>query len=271
MILGCMIFYNDGAEMIARALKSLKAVTDRVIAIDGAYVEFPHKDFRSDKDTLDAAKAIADDVIEAREPWKDETAKRNAYLRLKNERDYYLMLDADEVIEGEKPRPLVHPVYRILLSTQKDTMWLPAYYNRLFRHHRGMRYHLKHNNLITRDGLSLSIPADNIPIFDGLKIKHYPDERPRVRQEHDGTFENTKEERNVELPIDQKTPMSDLKDTPVKLRYNGDKPYHGFDSTPEMTSTAVMCNPGDLVYLSKVKSEQLLKDFPTDWVFIKEL
>src|SRR5512133_818427 len=172
MILGVTIFYDETPEMLSRALRSLKNVSDKVLAIDGAYKEFPHEDFRSKKETIDAAKSIADEVIEVTEPWADEPAKRNAYLKLKSEKDYYIMLDADEVIEGEKPKGLVHPTYRISLSTLRDGIWYPCFYNRLFRHHRGMHYYLKHNNLITKTGVSLSIPADNIPVWEGFKILH---------------------------------------------------------------------------------------------------
>lgn len=268
MILGCCIFYNDGPELLENCLKSLKTVTDRVLAIDGAYEEFPHTDFRSNAETLKVAQAYADNVIYANRPWKDEVEKRNAYLVLKSQKDYYFMLDADEVVEGEKPANLTHATYRISLSTFKDGIWLPCYYNRLFRHHKGMRYHLKHNNLITKTGLSLSLPEDNIPIYRGLTIRHFPDSRPRARQEQDGIFETTKAEGKIELPPNQKTPVSDMAETPIRLRYNGEGIYRGFDGS---TANAILCNPGDLVYVSKRKAAQLQTDFPNDWIFIKDL
>ena len=263
MIQGVYIFYNDGPELLEACLSSLKHVTDKVLAIDGPYKEFPHTSIPSDKATLDVAYRLADEVIEARE-WDDEVAKRNAYLIQKS--GYYFMLDADEVVEGDKPKKLTKPNYRILLQTEKDGIWLPSYYNRLFRHHPGMKYHLKHNNLITKDGLSLSLPNDEVPIYPGLTIKHYPEKRPRVRQQDDGIFENRKVEKKIELPPNQKTPSSDLAETPVRLRYSGERVYHGYDGQVE-----ILCNPGDLVYVSKRKSVQLLSDFPKDWVFIKEL
>jgi hypothetical protein len=270
MILGVCIFYDDGADMLRRSLTSLKAVTDRVLAIDGAYAEFPHKDFLSQKSTSDIAKELADEVITPDRVWKDEVEKRNAYLKLKSEKDYYFMLDADEVVEGGKPMRLVHPTYRISLSTLKDGNWFPYYYNRLFRHHRGMRYHLKHNNLITKQGISLSIPDDNIPIHEGLVIKHYAESRPRERQVADGFWENNKAERKIVLPT-QKTPACELSWTPVRLRYNGDKVYNGFDSKQDGSSNDITCRRGDLIYVTEAKAKQLQSDFPNDWVFIKEL
>jgi len=265
MILGVTIFYNDGAELLGNCLRSLKKVTDRVLAIDGAYKEFPHKDFKSNPETLAVAEQLADEVIPAQE-WVDETAKRNAYLTLKSPKDYYLMLDGDETIEGEKPSKLKHPVYRISLSTQKDGIWMPAYYNRLFRHHKGMAYIKAHNNLLLKDGTSLSLPEPHIPIYEGLKILHTPEKRPKERQEDDGIFENTKEERNFQIPVNQKTPLSDFKETPICLRYNGERIYHGFDGHAE-----VQASPRSLVYVSRKKAEQLQKDFPKDWVLVKDL
>jgi hypothetical protein len=266
MILGCVIFYDDGPDLLKRALWSLKLVTDRVIAIDGAYAEFLHDNFLSKPDTLSVAKELADEVIVPERPWKDEVEKRNAYLVLKNPKDYYLMLDADEEIEGVKPIALKFPTYRVELRTQKDGQWLPGYYNRLFRHHKGMRYELTHNNLVTKEGISLTIPDTNIPICNVIKILHYPEQRPKSRQIQDGTFENTKAERQIILPANQKTPASEFTRTPVQMRFIGERIYRGFDGYDQLE-----CRQNDIVYVSRQKREQLEQDFPTEWAFIKEL
>src|SRR5574343_171527 len=104
MILGVMIFYEDGPELLEKSLLSLKKVTDKVLVIDGAYKEFPHKDFLSSKECLKVVNSLADKVIIPESAWVDEIAKRNAYLTLKSQKDYYIMLDADEEIIGDKPK-----------------------------------------------------------------------------------------------------------------------------------------------------------------------
>jgi hypothetical protein len=268
-ILGVIIFYDDGPELLERSLKSLKKVTDKVLAIDGAYREFPHKDFLSQKASLDVVKSLADQVIIPEKEWHDEPAKRNAYLKLKSTKDYYLMLDADEEVTGTRPANLTHPVYRISLSTKRAGVDLAGYYNRLFRHHVGMRYHLTHNNLILKDGTSLSIPDDHIPICQDIKIFHYPEQRPQGRQEQDGHFEKVKEEGKIVLPT-QTTPAANVDATPIKVKYLGQTIYRGFDIVNNQT-VPVMCNQNDIVLLSRNKFYQLNKDFPGSWLLIKDL
>lgn len=273
MILGCLIFYDDGAEMVSACLQSLKRVTDRVIAIDGAYREYPHKDFRSQADTMDVVKTLADEVIEAKEAWKDEATKRNVYLRLKSEKDFYFFLDADEVVEGKKPiqETLKFPIYRIKLNTLQGEIWLPGYYNRLFRHHNGMKYHLKHNNLVTPDGLCLSEPENNIPIYEGLTIKHYPGRRTQERNERDGEFERNRTENGVDMPVIRRTPADALGIYTVRIKYLGVHPYRGYDRGINSESVRPMImRQSDITYVTPEKAEQLLNDFPKDWIKIKE-
>lgn len=265
MILGVTIFYDDGPELLETCLKSLKKVTDKILAIDGAYREFPHKDFLSQKETLKVAQAYADKVIVPEKEWYDEPAKRNAYLTLKNPKDYYLMLDADEEIFGEKPKALKEAVYRIKLETLRAGVMLPSLYNRLFKHHPGMAYKLTHNNLVLKDGTSLSIPDDHIPLCESLNIIHRPEKRPQVRQEQDGVFEATKEERKIILPTIQKTPFTG--DNAIKLKYIGTERYSGFDTN----NSQVICNQNDFIFVSKTKADQLQNDFPGNWILIKDL
>lgn len=268
-ILGVMIFYDDGPELLERSLKSLKKVTDKILAVDGVYREFPHKDFLSQKASREVVDKLADQVITPSKEWYDEPTKRNAYLTLKSTKDYYLMLDADEEVLGDKPTGLIHPVYRVSLTTNRAGVNLPGYYNRLFRHHAGMRYHLTHNNLILKDGTSLSIPDDHIPVCESIKIIHRPELRPQVRQEQDGHFEKTKEEKNIVLPS-QNTPATNVNATPIKVKYLGNDTYRGFDIVNTLT-VPVLCNQNDIILLSRNKFCQLNKDFPGTFLLIKDL
>jgi hypothetical protein len=271
MILGVCIFYDDGPALLERALTSLRKVTDKILAVDGAYEEFPHEDFKSGPQTLAIAKALADKVIIPAKPWKNEVEKRNSYLTLKSEKDYYIMLDADEEILGDKPKNLTQPTYRIKLETKDGDIWLPCFYNRLFRHHKGMAYRDHHNNLVTTEGLSLTKSIEVIPVYSGLSIKHYPGERPQARQERDGAFERNRLENKTPPPPNIKTPASDFKATPIQLKYISDRPYSGYDGVSQRETRSIVARQGDLIYVSKEKAAQLMKDFPKDWVKIKEL
>lgn len=269
MILGVCIFYDDGPALLERALSSLKKVTDKILTIDGAYEEFPHEDFRSKEETLKVALAFSDESIRATRPWKNEVEKRNAYLKLKSNKDYYIMLDADEEILGDKPKNLKQPTYRIKLETKDGNIWTPCFYNRLFRHHKGMAYKDHHNNLVTTEGLSLTKSIEVIPVYEGLTIRHYPGERPIERQQRDGTFERARVENKTPPPANIKTPASDFKATPIQLKYLSSRPYDGYDGGKQ--PRRVVARQGDLIFVSREKASQLQKDFPRDWAFIKEV
>ena len=271
IVVGVCIFFDDGPALLERALSSLKKVTDRVLAVDGAYEEFPHTDFKSQAETMKVAMALADKVVCATRPWKNEVEKRNSYLTLRLTKDYYFMLDADEEAVGVKPKNLTQPTYRIKLETKDGNIWAPGYYNRLFRHHKGMSYKDHHNNLVTADGLSLTKPSEAIQIYEGLMIRHYPGERPEARRQMDGKFEQVRAENKTPPPPNIKTPLSNLKETPIQLRYLSCRSYDGYDGKEQRSMRKIVARKGDLVFVSKEKASQLQKDFPHDWAFIKEL
>jgi hypothetical protein len=115
----------------------------------------------------------------------------------------------------------------------------------------------------------LSIPDDHIPICESIKIIHRPELRPQVRQEQDGHFEKTKEEKNIVLPS-QNTPATNVSATPIKAKYLGRETYRGFDIVNTLT-VPVLCNQNDIVLLSRNKFYQLNKDFPGTFLLIKDL
>ncbi len=43
MIIGPVIFFNDGPENLERCLKSMRPHVDKLITVDGPYAEFPHE------------------------------------------------------------------------------------------------------------------------------------------------------------------------------------------------------------------------------------
>jgi glycosyltransferase involved in cell wall biosynthesis len=103
-IIGCMVAYQE-ATHIARALDALVRLCDRVIVVDGCREAFPpyNDSITSSDGTLAIAHEYgAEIVLPPGRAWADEVEQRNAYL-LGAPDDWYLILDADEVLIGTLP------------------------------------------------------------------------------------------------------------------------------------------------------------------------
>lgn len=190
MLIGCLSFYEE-KDFIRESAESLLRVADKVIAVDGAYRDFPHKIPYSTDGTLDILAALRREqlkqleVVEVREAWEDEIVKRNRYL-IGNEGDYYLMIDADEVIYGfaDDRKYSEQPDWQ-LRSTRLDGVH-SHYIHRLFRHRKGLSYFGCHNCL--RVGDELIRNPDRLPRYEGLTIRHYTDNRSQKRADEKGEY-----------------------------------------------------------------------------------
>lgn len=167
-VIGCIAAYQEGL-IIERALASLARYCDRVIVVDGAREDFPlyYDSIRSTDDTLALALEYGAEVIlPSGRAWHDEVEQRNAYL-LGHPGDWYLILDADEVLYGELPN-LVEPsgVYRVRVDDQGVVKRHP----RLFREDGTVRYQSTHYG-IYREGrlLPVGVAIDTLWIDNTLQ------------------------------------------------------------------------------------------------------
>ena len=250
-IKACVIFYNDGPELLRACLESLRNQVDQILCIDGAYKDFPHKEPYSTDGCLQIAKELADEVIECSTPWENQIVKRNAYLTAsKSFKGYLLIIDADEMIQGSFPNAGSCPEYSIELKAEAYTL----NQIRLIKNRKGLEYRDKHCFLY--DNERLINQSEFNPEARQLKdlcILHNFHLRSPERLHTDGEYlrNRIEAERPAVFPK-----LENL----VNLQYIGTSPYSGFDGSNTLTAFS-----GQAVKVSPEKAEQLLSDFPTDW------
>lgn len=194
-VVGCMNVYMD-EPLLRESLSVVRSLVDVLVVVDGRYAQFPdvwHGHASADG-TLDLARQHADLVIESPgSPWPSEIAKRNAYLERCRVGDVVLVVDADEILEGDQPgAPSV--LDRALASSRTD--WLLDLYreedarlrqpiHRLFTYRSGLVYHGAHH-AVHVDG-SLVRPCD-LEAFPGLVIRHCQRRRCQERSAPKGKY-----------------------------------------------------------------------------------
>jgi len=103
-MIGVYNVYNNAAT-IRESLLSVLPYVKRVIAIDGAYIRFPHK-LKSGAST-DATKKIFHELCGSKLTWIDQkkpmsqVAKRNKLLRHTPNGEWFFILSGDEVVTGK--------------------------------------------------------------------------------------------------------------------------------------------------------------------------
>lgn len=167
MIFGCVIFYDDEPELLERCLMSLKVNSIPIIAIDGAFKEFPHTQVWSRNRTRDIAVGLAEIFIPAcLGGWQDQMTKRNVYLDIAREH-YVLVLDADEELTQWVEPDLTENFYAVKIQNEDHIMPAP----RLFRVSPALQYMGKHYTLMNGDKIVCEKYA-NQTISD-IVIKHH--------------------------------------------------------------------------------------------------
>ena len=260
MIQGCVIFYNDGPELLKRCLLSLKGKVDTILAIDGRWNGFKAPTTNSDDGCFEVAQDIADIVLTPKEPWYNQIAKRNALLTLDNPNDFYLMLDADEYLEGYIDNNVLNgDFYAIKIVTEGEDSDNQV---RLFRNLEGLKYKKKHswlwlkNQIVNQDALNSDFPK-----LESLKIFHTPDSRPEERQIQDKEYTTNRKEpedlpSHLRIPKVQVVPRN-LRQTHVFTKLTKVKclsgSYNGFD----LDHSFIVFNEGDELLVTKEKAEQL--------------
>jgi len=99
----CYIVFNNEAT-IRESLTSILPYVEKVVAVDGAYRDYPHKEAKS----TDATKEIFFEVcadkliwIDSDAAWPSQAVKRTQYLDHVPVGKWFIQIDGDEVIEGK--------------------------------------------------------------------------------------------------------------------------------------------------------------------------
>jgi len=138
MITALMVTFND-MPLLQRAIKSIYGKVDKIICVDGRYKDFP--DFTghlySTDGTIEYLRSL--NKVELRFVANIyQSDKRNEYLRDLRRGQTVLMIDADEIVEGNIPE-LNSDIGLVKFSelNNRYEKWLAT---RLFKYHEGMKY-----------------------------------------------------------------------------------------------------------------------------------
>ena len=187
MRIGCINFYDE-AEFIEQCIESLVDKVDRIICVDGAYARFEHKKPYSTDGTIEIIQRLQSkygpkiELIGSETAWKDEITKRNEYFKGK-EGDFYIVLDADEVLEGTLDGLEQRDDWQIRLFRMDGVH--PYLIYRIFKHREGIHYAGAHNALHIGSEL---MNSESLPIFEGAKINHFLDKRSGERKRRKGVY-----------------------------------------------------------------------------------
>lgn len=186
MLYGVLITFDDYPH-IQKTITSIYDLVDKIICVDGRYVDFPGEiDFSTDG-TLEYLKSI--DKVEIINAYGlQEVEKRNKYL-VGEMGDFYLHLDADEVWEG----PLEIPDADMGISQliQLKSGHTNGKRIRLFRHVEGLHYEGKHYWLKDKDGKTFALLEKPGAAYVGVPI-----EGKVVHHDRDRTQDRTWQKRN---------------------------------------------------------------------------
>lgn len=185
MITACVIFYND-QPLLEECLKSLKNVN--IVAIDGAFTDFPHDKPYSTDGSLEVAKKYADVVVETDIPWATQVDKRNEYLKYVPDGDTVIVIDADEELWGNIPHGGNHKVYIQPESNPTGYWWA-----RMFTKTPGFRHYKTH--MTYADNTGLINHEDFKPL--GVTIYHKNLSRPDKRYKDKEIYRKIHNEREM--------------------------------------------------------------------------
>ena len=198
-VIGCCNAYQE-AELLEACLTALRPLVDLLVVVDGAYRDFPWygNSPESTDGSLALAQKLADVVVRCplnyngthRVPWTDEIKKRSQYL-IGWEGDYYLVVDADEMVEGTFDR--AHVCLKqdwgvMLYREEQPSTRYPIH--RLFMHRDGIHYRGTHHAVHVGDTLLHPDKVVKIQenVFPGLTLRHTQCRRSLERSERKGTY-----------------------------------------------------------------------------------
>lgn len=172
-MIACVVFYND-AELLDRCLKSLSSKVDNIIAIDGAYKDFPHDKPYSTDGSIDVARKYTDNVITVNKAWETQVDKRNRYVQEIPVGESFIVIDTDEVLVADK---LPEGNWKVKIKAMKEG-GIDYYWERIFKKTPGWQYYKTHMTYKDDNG----IIKPHFPIAEGVVIEHYLDDRDEERK-----------------------------------------------------------------------------------------
>jgi hypothetical protein len=180
----CVVFYNDINEDL---LIDLSTKVDNIIAVDGAYRDFPHiKPFSTDG-SIEIAKKYAK-VIEVKEAWETQVDKRNAYIRRVPIGSSFIVIDTDEELCSSFKEGNQNVIIQAVAEGGIEYR-MPRVYVRT----PGLRYYKTHMTLKDRNGI-----VDFTKFKDSdVVIKHHLNMRDEQRQKDKEIYRKEHDKREL--------------------------------------------------------------------------
>lgn len=118
-IIGLLSWWDESPTWLAATVASMGRVCDHIVALDGRYALFPDTRSASPQEQADAiacaayGAAVGCTIVQPRHVWADEMEKRTALFQYgavaaDTFRDWFLVLDADEVLADSVTQQTVH-------------------------------------------------------------------------------------------------------------------------------------------------------------------
>lgn len=147
MIVGVINCYND-MPLIVQCVESIYNKVDRIIAVDGSYIDYPDGSGTSIDGTIEYLDSL--EKVELITTFGlSEVEKRNLYLEGLNDGDTVLNLDADEVLLGNIPNLTCD--FGIIDLKDGHSKHIQKRATRFFHYRDGMRYNYVHYTLYYQD------------------------------------------------------------------------------------------------------------------------
>lgn len=100
-MIAIMLFYNS-APFLSMTLNNINEHFDKVVMVDGPYIEYPHNSPHSDDGSIEMAKRILGDklTLVQGQVWNRKD-KHNAALDHVPDNEWWFIIDSDEMIFGD--------------------------------------------------------------------------------------------------------------------------------------------------------------------------
>lgn len=151
-LIACINCFNS-MKTIPKTINSICDIVDKIVVIDSAYEDFPHKEPYSTDGTVEYLKSLNlnIEIIETRKAWKDQIVKRTQYF-LGKKGDFYFLIDADEILMTSLEKSDIPYISNskqlvdvgwggVLSKSYKDKLYFVP---RILKHQNGMHYAGRH-------------------------------------------------------------------------------------------------------------------------------
>ena len=139
MITATILVFNN-ANTIDRAISSVLPYSNRVIVVDGAFKDYPHRFDYSTDGTAEIAQTYPQVEFVKGTEYATEAQKRNVYLSMLKEGELFLVLGSEQELSELDENAYKDPFsFLKILRPQQRIQWQLA--PRLFRYKNDMFYH----------------------------------------------------------------------------------------------------------------------------------